>query len=201
MSRFWAGDPVFSRIARWTANLSFTLSTANEWKELTLTLPEAVDWSKTVLWIDGKSFYRQVVGGGATAASYGVQWRPKDANSATIFIKCGVSGAKTWAPTCELWICSSDYNAYHLHGNWDTATGAGSYTLTATCGDAVAAARAVMWLPDMEFDVVYAAIPKDNANVRYAHVFRDASNNSCLTYTENYGSSNIYYSFTYVYKS
>ena len=40
MSRFWAGDPVFSRIARWTANLSFTLSVANEWKELTLTLPE-----------------------------------------------------------------------------------------------------------------------------------------------------------------
>jgi hypothetical protein len=203
MSRFNFNNPAIKRIVRWTPSLSVPLTgTAYAWVTLTLTLPETVDWTKTVLVIEAKGFYRQVALGGASA-SYGVIWRPgADGNSATVYVKCAQTGTKTWTPECELWLLDNAYTAYHLYGNWDTANTAGNYyTNTATCGDANAAARAVLWLPNMEYDPCNACITNDTAYLTQTGApYRDSSNNSCLTYKDNYGNSNIFYSFTYVYK-
>lgn len=201
--------PAWKRIIRWTPTISVALTTTTyTWVTLQLTLPEAVDWNKTVLRIDGKSFYRQVAAGG-TATTYGLIWRPgtsanpADPNTATIYCKCGQTGTKSWTPECELWILDSEYSAYHLYGNWDTTEASGAYyTQTATCGDAAAAARAILWLVNMDYDPRNACICNDAAtyisDVDTPH--RDVNNNSCLYYKDTYGNSNVFYSFTYAYK-
>lgn len=205
MSRLPVSEPAIKRKIAWQPTLSVPLTgTGYTWVTLTLTLPETVDWSKTILVMDGHSFGRQVDGVGRL---YGVIWRPGgDGNSATIYCKTGSTGSKTWTPECELWILDDEYAAYHLYGNWDTSTASGTFTTqTATCGDATAAQRGFLWLVNMDYpcgDGTYAGacICSDNACVSYVDMpHRDSSNNSCLYYKDSYGSANVYYSFTYVY--
>lgn len=199
MSRFPQG-PALKRVLRWTPTISVPLGgTAYAWVTLTLTLPETVDWTKAILVINGNSFGREV----GASGPFGVQWRPgADGNSATLYVKCNSTGTKSWTPECELWLLDDGYFAYHLYGNWDTTAAAGNfYTQTATCGDALAAARGHMWLINMCCSYATACICSDNAYISDTDTpFRDAGNNSCLHYKDGYGNSNIFYSFTYVYK-
>ena len=200
MSRFWDDGSAFARIVRWTPSISVALGGSTyAWVPLTLTLPETVDWTRTILRINGNSFGREI----GVNGPFGVQWRPgADGNSATLYVKCNSSGTKTWTPECELWILDEEYSVYHLYGNWDTANVAGNYyTSTATCGDAQAAAKAIMWLANLWFTYGTACITNDTAYISNVDTpIRDGNNNSCLYYQDGYGNSNIFYSFTYVYK-
>ncbi len=202
MSRFWDDGSAFARIVRWTPSISVALGGSTyAWVTLTLTLPETVDWTRTILVINGKSVCRELSAG--TAANYGCVWRPgDDGTTATVYVKVNSTGTKTWTPECELWILDDGYFAYHLHGNWDTGNASGGYyASTATCGDAAAAARAVLWLVNMDYDTYNASICSDNPCVQYVdQPYRDSNNNSCLYYKDTYGGSNIFYSFAYVYK-